>query len=64
MPVGVVGELLTEGPHLARCFKGNFKRTAAAFVENWGVVRARPLRRGSVSSSVTRYLQDGRTGAV
>ncbi|UNI22410.1 NRPS [Purpureocillium takamizusanense] len=60
MPVGAVGELLLEGPTLARGYLNNPTRTAEAFVDAppW-LGRIRPWSRVYKTGDLVRYNSDG-----
>ncbi|KAH8805465.1 peptide synthetase [Xylogone sp. PMI_703] len=51
-PVGCIGELLVEGPILARCYIKNPEKTAAAFIID-------PLWAGNSQSSSRRFYKTG-----
>lgn len=65
LPVGTVGELLVEGPILARGYLNDEEKTAAAFIEDpdWLLagVGGRPGRRGRLykTGDLVRYNPDG-----
>ncbi len=62
VPIGCVGELLLEGPTVARGYLGDKEKTAAAFVSNpvWGRAEAgRPARRFYRTGDLVRYNGDG-----
>jgi amino acid adenylation domain-containing protein len=62
MPVGSVGELLLEGPILARCYLNNPKETAEVFIEDlsWARKADLPLgRRFYRTGDLVRYQSDG-----
>ncbi|KAI4219841.1 MAG: hypothetical protein L6R40_008708, partial [Gallowayella cf. fulva] len=65
LPVGAVGELLIEGPILARGYLNDEEKTAAAFIEDpaWLLagVGGRPGRRGRLykTGDLVRYNPDG-----
>jgi amino acid adenylation domain-containing protein/thioester reductase-like protein len=65
VPIGAVGELLVEGPVLARGYLGDVERTSAVFVEDpaWLVqgVAGHPGRRGRLykTGDLVRYNEDG-----
>ncbi|KAE8143595.1 hypothetical protein BDV38DRAFT_276679 [Aspergillus pseudotamarii] len=65
VPIGAVGELLVEGPVLARGYLGDAERTSAVFVEDpiWLVqgIAGHPGRRGRLykTGDLVRYNEDG-----
>ncbi|KAE8422690.1 hypothetical protein BDV36DRAFT_291189 [Aspergillus pseudocaelatus] len=65
VPIGAVGELLIEGPVLARGYLGDAERTSAVFVEDpsWLVqgIAGHPGRRGRLykTGDLVRYNEDG-----
>ncbi|KAE8382339.1 hypothetical protein BDV26DRAFT_288625 [Aspergillus bertholletiae] len=65
VPIGAVGELLVEGPILARGYLGDVEKTWAAFVEDppWLVqgITGHPGRRGRLykTGDLVRYNEDG-----
>lgn len=60
IPIGCVGELLIEGPILARGYLDDPQKTAAAFVDNptW-VTPGNSMRRFYKSGDLVRYGSDG-----
>jgi amino acid adenylation domain-containing protein/thioester reductase-like protein len=58
-PIGAIGELLIEGPHLARGYMGDAERTAASFVENPAWRGRHRSSAATASSSVTRMYKTG-----
>ncbi|CAG9987268.1 unnamed protein product [Clonostachys byssicola] len=60
-PIGAVGELLVEGPILARGYLGDPARTGAAFIENpaWAKADTSPPRRFYKTGDLVRYASDG-----
>jgi non-ribosomal peptide synthetase component F len=62
VPLGVAGELMLEGPQLARCYLNNPDRTAKAFVHNpkWAQVMTPGLsRRFYRTGDICRFNTDG-----
>ena len=60
-PIGVLGELLVEGPILARCYIKDPAKTAAAFIENpaWATSTVSTTRRFYKTGDLGRYATDG-----
>ncbi|KAH8588189.1 hypothetical protein B0O99DRAFT_746976 [Bisporella sp. PMI_857] len=63
-PIGAVGELLIEGPILARCYIQNKEKTEAAFIENpsWATLENGSQisnRRFYKTGDLARYNEDG-----
>jgi amino acid adenylation domain-containing protein/thioester reductase-like protein len=64
-PIGAVGELLVEGPILARGYLGDVEKTSAVFIEDppWLVqgIAGHPGRRGRLykTGDLVRYNEDG-----
>ncbi|MCJ1262027.1 hypothetical protein MMC22_001896 [Lobaria immixta] len=62
LPIGAVGELLVEGPTLARGYLGDFEKTVAAFVDTptWlQELAAGQSRRLYKTGDLVRYQADG-----
>ncbi len=60
LPVGCVGELLLEGPILARGYLNDPARTAAAFIETPGwILKHRPISRLYKTGDLARMNVDG-----
>lgn len=62
MPVGAVGELLVEGPTLARGYLGDSEKTTAAFVDSPAWLKALAVgqrRRLYKTGDLVRYQADG-----
>jgi amino acid adenylation domain-containing protein len=62
-PVGCSGELLLEGPLLARYYLNDAAKTEAAFIENPGFTRHQQLRNGPRrmyrTGDLVKYTEDG-----
>ncbi|KAF8860374.1 hypothetical protein BDZ45DRAFT_800950 [Acephala macrosclerotiorum] len=60
-PIGTVGELVVEGPTLAREYLNDTKKTAAAFIQNpkWSAERSGKTRRMYRTGDLVRYGPSG-----
>ncbi|KAH8797947.1 putative aminoadipate-semialdehyde dehydrogenase [Xylogone sp. PMI_703] len=60
-PIGATGELLIEGPGVARGYLNNKAQSAIAFITSpsWAPTRDRPLRRIYRTGDLARYNPDG-----
>ncbi|CZR70233.1 uncharacterized protein PAC_20134 [Phialocephala subalpina] len=60
-PIGTVGELVVEGPTLAREYLNDAKKTAAAFIENpkWSIDGSGKTRRMYRTGDLVRYGSSG-----
>ncbi len=61
VPIGMIGELLVEGPNIAQGYLNNPEKTSSSFVENpaW-MPRAGCRRRLYRTGDMVRYFADGR----
>ncbi|EED16046.1 nonribosomal peptide synthase, putative [Talaromyces stipitatus ATCC 10500] len=60
MPIGAIGELLIEGPTLARGYLNNEQKTQEVFITNpaWGVISGNSQRRMYKTGDLVRYAPD------